>query len=315
MKNSSAFHFNECGFSAHIPSNKYVLNQLFACVVYGLLFIPTVLLNGISIFIILKCSQLKEKVCYFTILMQSAVDLTTGVITLPILTAHVLFKDVIHVENKVLCSLNFSFGHFLLTLSVFTLCVLSFERYMGVVHPFIHHTSVTKKRIMKYQCRSVLLTLLFYGMVINMDSGDFHTILFFLDVLIPLVFLLYIYTKIFITTRKSLSIGNRPGDNATQPGMSEMKRKRRFLRELNLEKSCFLVTYTFGLCFLPSMVLALAIDFLDGKTAEILWSWTTALSVLNSSLNSIIFFWSNAMLRKEAKKVLKICCSKSSPSS
>ena len=66
--------------------------------------------------------------------MQSAVDLTTGVITLPILTAHVLFKDVIHVENKVLFLLNFSFGHFSLTLSVFTLCVLSFERYMGVVH-------------------------------------------------------------------------------------------------------------------------------------------------------------------------------------
>ena len=130
-----------------------------------------------------------------------------------------------------------------------------------------------------------MLTLLFYGIVINMDSGDFHTILFFLDVLIPLVFLLYIYTKIFITTRKSLSIGNIPADNATQPGMSEMKRKRRFLRELKLAKSCFLVTYTFGLCFLPSMVLALAIDFLDGKTAGILWSWTTALSVLNSSLN------------------------------
>ena len=39
MKNSSAFHFNECGFSAHIPSNKYVLNQLFACVVYAWLVI------------------------------------------------------------------------------------------------------------------------------------------------------------------------------------------------------------------------------------------------------------------------------------
>ena len=148
MKNSSATQFNECGFSADIPSNKYVLNQLFACAVYGLLFIPTVLLNGISIYTIRKCSQLKEKVSYFTILIQSTVDFITGVITLPLLTAHVLLKDVIRIENRVICWLNFNLAYFPITLSVFTLCLLSFERYMGVVHPLIHRTKVTKKRIM-----------------------------------------------------------------------------------------------------------------------------------------------------------------------
>ena len=307
--NSSAFHSYECGFSAHIPSNKYVINQVFACVVYGLLFIPTVLLNGISIFTILKCSQLKEKVSYFSILMQSAVDLITGVITLPIFTAYVLLKDVIHVKNMVLCWLTFTLGLFPILLSVWTLCVLSFERYMGVVHPFVHRTKVTKKRIFIFECFVGLLILVYVLITPTNPSGVFDTIVYFAIFFIPLLLIVYSYTRIFIAARKSLSSGNRPGDGAAQADMSEMKRKRRFLRELKLAKSCFLVTCTFGLSFVPFMVLSLMLNFLDQETITMLFSWAMAVAALNSSLNSVIFFWSKAMLRKEAIKVLKICCS------
>ena len=305
--NSSAFHFDDCGFSAHIPSNKYVINQVFACVVYGLLFIPTVLLNGISIFTILKCSQLKEKVSYFAILMPSAVDLITGVITLPIITAHLLLKDVIHVKNMVLCWLTFSLGIFPILLSVWTLCVLSFERYMGVVHPFVHRTKVTKKRIFIFECSVGLLTLVYALSTPSNPSGVFDTIVYFAIFFIPLLLIVYSYTKIFIAARKSLFSGNRPGDGPA--AQAEMKRKRRFLRELKLAKSCFLVTCTFGLCFVPFMALSLMINFLDQETMTMLFSWAMAIAALNSSLNSVIFFWSKAMLRKEAMKVLKICCS------
>ena len=310
MKNSSATHFNGCGFSADIPSTNYVLNQQFACVVYGLLFIPTVLLNGISIFTFFKCSQLREKVSYFTILMQSAVDLITGVITLPILTAHVLLKDVIRIENGVICWLNITLAYFPITLSVFTLCLLSFERYMGVVHPLIHHAQVTKKRIMISECCAALLMLIFFVIkaILN-NSDEFNKTVFFVDEIIPVLFLIYVYTRIFITARKSLSLGDRLRDTPAQGPIEEMKRKRRFLRDLKLAKSCFLVTCIFCLCFLPSMVPLPEIHYLDDETIEMLSSWAIALVVLNSSLNPIVFFWSQPMLRKEAIKVLKICCS------
>ncbi len=42
------------------------------------------------------------------------------------------------------------------------------------------------------------------------------------------------------------------------------------------------------------------------ETDLILWAWAYLLSSLNSCLNSLIFFWFKPMLRKEAKKVLKI---------
>ena len=90
-------------------------------------------------------------VSYFTILNLSAVDLITGFITLPLQTAHVLVKDVIHVENKMICWTLLRLGLYPPMLSVVTLCVLSFERYMGVVHPFLHRTQVTKKRIVTFE--------------------------------------------------------------------------------------------------------------------------------------------------------------------
>ena len=305
MKNLSAFHPDECGFSAHIPSDKYVIIQASACVVYVLLSIPTVLLNAISIFTIQKCSQLKAKVCYFTILIQSAIDLTAGVISLPLQTAHILLKDVFHVENKVICWLNFTISYFLISLSVLTLCALSFDRYMGVVHPITHRNQVTKGRIAKYECCAGLLILVVIFSMPESVSDIIELMFMLAEALISLVFLVYAYTRIFITARNSLFSANRPGDAAAQPDMSEMKRKRRFRRELKLAKCCFMVVCTFALCYLPLMVLLLTINVLNAETAEMLWSWALCLSFLNCTLNSIIFFWSNAMLRKEAIKVLK----------
>jgi hypothetical protein len=179
---------------------------------------------------------------------------------------------------------------------------------MGVVHPFVHRTKVTKKRIFIFECSVGLLTLVYALSTPSKPSGVFDTIVYFAIFFIPLLLIVYSYTRIFIAARKSLFSGNRPGDGPA--AQAEMKRKRRFLRELKLAKSCFLVTCTFGLCFVPFMVLSLMLNFLDQETMTMLFSWAMAIAALNScSLNSVIFFWSKAMLRKEAMKVLKICCS------
>ncbi len=68
-----------CRFTDEVPSNMLVTNTLIACSLYGLIFVPVVLLNGISILTILRSSQLKQKVCYFVILLQSIVDFIFGV--------------------------------------------------------------------------------------------------------------------------------------------------------------------------------------------------------------------------------------------
>jgi Na+/melibiose symporter-like transporter len=70
-----------------------------------------------------------------------------------------------------------------------------------------------------------------------------------------LLFIIFVYMSIFLTARKRLNPRNRPGVAALKDD-SQTKLKIRFIRELKLAKSCFLVVCTFGFCFLPSMILA-----------------------------------------------------------
>ena len=307
MRNSSVFHPDNCGFSVHIPSDKYVANQASACVVYIILFIPTVLLNGISIFVIQKSSQLKEKPCYFVIRIQSAIDVAIGVLSLPLHATHILLKDIVHVENRLICWINFMVSYFLVSFSLLTLCGLSFERYLGVVHPFVHRTHVTKKRILKYECCAGFLILAALFIMPESVSDVFELMFMFAEALFSLVLLVFVYTRIFITARKSIRSVNGPVGNAVADNSGKSS-KGSFLKEVKLAKSCFLVVCTFGLCYLPLMALLLSLNALNAEMLEMLWSWALCLSFLNSSLNSIIFFWSKKQLRKEVKKLLG--CSK-----
>ncbi len=65
-------------------SKSFVINKIVLCVFNGVLLLSTTLLNSVAILTISKCSQLKEKLCYFLVLLQSAIDFLGGVINQPL---------------------------------------------------------------------------------------------------------------------------------------------------------------------------------------------------------------------------------------
>ena len=310
MKNCSIF-TSTYVVNLHItefPSSGYIINQIMVCVVICLLVFPTVILNSLSILTISKCPQLEGKVCYYLILVQSVVDLTVGVITAPVFTAFIIVFYILGNVNCVLYMLNYTLAYLPMGLSLVTLCALSFERYMGVLHPMIHRTKVTKKKLSSVVfCATFLIVFLLPGTFIASAYVFDWTCISF--VFICITFITFAYTRIFIAARNSLRSKNKPGDCANEQNSDKLSRKRRFLKELKLARSCFLVVCTFGLCFLPvillSSPLAAVLQGGEGYLARIVWLWTIPAGVLNASLNSIIFFWSRPMLRIEAKKVLK----------
>ena len=66
------------------PSKGYKLAQIALLVINIILLLSTISLNGISIITIRKSSQLRSKVCYFVILLQSIFDLCVGLLTIPL---------------------------------------------------------------------------------------------------------------------------------------------------------------------------------------------------------------------------------------
>ena len=74
-----------------------------------------------------------------------------------------------------------------------------------------------------------------------------------------------------------------------------------------LAKSCYLSVVCFLVCFLGGIAMSLPFN-LSRFSWQVFRSWTATLIILNSSINSLIFFWNSSLLRNEAKKVPKNLC-------
>ena len=128
------------------PEDKYERYRIALLVVNCILFFSTISLNAISIITIRRSSQLRNKVCYFVILLQSVVDISVGGLGIPLTIYYVIspYLDPVHCAFIIFAHrITFSSCG----LSMIVLSAMTLERYMGVLHPYYYQAKVTKKRI------------------------------------------------------------------------------------------------------------------------------------------------------------------------
>lgn len=280
------------------PSREYVINQIVVCAANCVLVLPTILLNGISALTIRKSSQLRERVCYFLIFIQAMVDLAVGSVSLPLET-FTRAREILGTAN---CVTNFALSTIALMpygLVMATTCALTFERYMGILHPIIHRTHLTKKRFFIYICCCAVALLILVPL--GVASKKAYKIIGVAVISIPLVFNAFVYTKIYLAGRKALHASDKTFTDLSK----ELARKKHLLKELKLAKSCALVVFTFYMCFLHAPILNFIFVNAEPAKFRAAQSWAGTICALNSSLNSLIFFWRSPLLRKEA---LNVCC-------
>ena len=91
--------------------------------------------------------------------------------------------------------------------------------------------------------------------------------------------------------------------NPSNQTLSNKKSEQEFLMKFKLAKSCLIVVVcSFTSFVLPTVFQPLQLSELDQIFLD---AWFTVLVLSNSTLDSLIFFWKNNMLRNEAKKILK----------
>ena len=268
----------------------------------GLLIIPTILLNITAAKTILKSSKLKEKPCFFLILVQSVLDTAVGAIVLPLYTFG-LATQAAGVPNCWVTFLGLVITLIFSICSYVTLIVMTFERYMGIFHPLIHRTKVTKRRLLKS-----IIFLSPVAFILNIASNMFakgeYNIIGDLITLIFVAFTAFVYTRIFAFARKRFRVSKRARDGEAKPTSSEKKENRKFLQETKLAKSCFLVVACSMICYFPTSFTFLY-DDMDIFTMNVFLAFLLTIVLLNSSLNSIIFFWRNPILRRNVKSNLR----------
>ena len=288
-----------------LPDDRSVILYVFALVTNVCLILSSLFFNGITVAAIWNSRKLREIKSNFLIMIQSMVDLANGIFFMT-LSAVVLGCDLSGTTSCAITFLAKIVGSLMFFYSMAAMSMINFERYFGVLYPFVHHTKVTKKRLLKcFIVISSLETLLYLGG--NIFIGDkMNKLVYTVNLLSFLFVTAFVHSRIFwvAVNNKQSSASSCGTYNAS--GTKNMERKARFMKQMKIVKSCFLVVFTSYVCCLPIIImfgglLNAEVNFL----VKTLRKFSSLLLMLNSSLNSVIFFWHNAVLRKEGVTLIR----------
>jgi hypothetical protein len=198
----------------------------------------------------------------------------------------------------------FEFATFLtVSMSVMTLLVLNIERYLCVLHPFYHRIKVTKSRLLKVVVALWVLPILKRSSYLIF--GKIMKKIMSFTIGITVLSTLYIYASICVEIRRRPRLtetGEREGRSTDARNIAGRMHQTQDLQNMKMTKSCAIVVGLSVACNLP-IAFTHALPSTNLSTLLSLWSMTVLFSA--SSFNSLVFFWSSPMLRKEAKKLFQ----------
>ncbi len=289
------------------PSSSSVIPHIIALVFNVCLIFSTVFLNGITVTAIWKSRLLKERVSNFTVLIQSIVDLANGIFFMTMSSA-LLVADIMRSPSCITFFITRNVGFLIFFYSMTALAMMSCERYKGVLYPFVHRAKVTNTKLLKcFISVCSLQTVIFVTGFTLLKREKVARAFFATNVLVFLAFTVFVYTRIFCFRIKNNTFlaGREVVDVASMHGGATVSKKARFLKELKIAKSCFIVVLSSLVCCLPPIIILALLSPERSFLLITVKKFSYILSMLNSTMNSLIFFWRNKELRNEALKQMR----------
>ena len=263
-----------------------------------------IFLNSVVIISLWRSTQLRKKICYFTIFLLSCFDLAVVAIIHPVLIwwtiVHFLdnHKELHHALSLFLSMLFH--GH-----SVLALLTLNLERYLALNYPFFHHKSVTKRRVLLFLAvicffDTILTALTFKNLVIN-----YHVVVLIKMSNFVLIFVLLTFKILNVAVTKA-----RYAVPDTE-NTSEVGTKFQGGSILKKFSTCYLAVLFCFICYIPVIIYcSVCVGYWHpkGQNCDKKYEqWLSTIFSMNSTFNCLIFFWRNSALRHEGMKVIKRC--------
>ena len=275
----------------------YFINLIFIFAVNVFFFFSGICLNSLVILSFWRSVQLRNKLCYFMIMVLSCCDLLTVLTNNPLMALiSMLWLTGKLDANARWAYISLSSTGIFLGFSYFALGVMNFDRYLATSYPIFHRTSVTKGRLL-----TLLATLIIVQINLNAMSVYDFVISFQVNTLIICILffpaMLFINYKLFLVVRKSRK----------NKRISPVIKKTFSLKNIS---SCLLAVACVVVISIPAGVyIGLTIHSpettytLDNANLALLWARTIA--SMNGTFNCLIFYWKNKVLCTERWKVLK----------
>ena len=262
----------------------FILNVLF--------FVSGVCLNSLVILSFWRSSQLRKKLCYFTIMILSCCDLLAVLTNNPLVAVIAMLWLTGKLDGYPKWAvISLSLSSFSLVISLVALLVMNFNRYLATYYAIFHRTSVTKGKLLTL---FVILSILELILGLIPVKDEILTLLVLITLFPPMLFINY---KLFIIARKS------PRNNRISP---ELK-KTLSLKNIS---SCLLAVACILVLSIPAAVyIGLGINSKETTTlsanANIARFWNRTFFSMNFTFSCLIFYWKDKILRTEGMKLIK----------
>ena len=261
--------------------------------------------NGFVVFLVAKNHRLHSSANWF-VLSLAVADFWVGVAVFP--SSYFCNYSPEWCIFKVQMALYWFFLHS----SVTNLCVLTWDRYIAIVHPFKYNTSMTVRRpgmvifVAWLVPFAISLSRLLVTFVTNSDTA--LTVLHLTGVsafdIISCVLLFYAVVRILVVARAqsnqelAMEMQVQPSHSSAEQATSRPRRQRNTALFI-----IALVLFFLG-CYIVVTFLVLCITF-SCKVSDEAGLIVTSLLVLNSAVNPLVY----ALLKRDIKlEIIKLIC-------
>ncbi|ELU17668.1 hypothetical protein CAPTEDRAFT_193582 [Capitella teleta] len=288
--------------------------------------------NGVTLYVFVKGKKFSKSVGGMLVINQTAVDLFCSFV---IIITHGYKMRPVEIYKKGLPELLCFFIHaevllyMSLTASIYSLVLITLERYLMVLHPVVHRNSFTKRRALALVVISWILGSLhpIFGNVFTTYVNDqgvcrvhdwgsrkgkgTSNIIFFVDTyILPMLLFILAYVRIWwILVRKKFKVGQASSieNGAASGNEQEDKQPKRKLTktQINFTKTLILIVMAFIILWMPVEIQAMRFNLvLKIPTALDLRIYKIALflSFINCVINPVIYAFQLENFKKATMK-------------
>lgn len=196
----------------------------------------------------------------------------------------------------------FYLSHVFVYCSVFNLCIVTAERYIGVVFCLRYYAILPKERFVKLVAAAWLVSFLL-SIPYAIDNSAFQTVgkvIMILTFSFVLAFLIYCNIRMFFISRGHKKQVNTQAQAVQQ---NAVENQRRFRGAVTV----FYILLTVITCYVPFIVTRIVKAFADEDTLGTLVlviPWTTSFYMMYCGISPFVYFFRRRELRRYSKKLL-----------
>ena len=309
--------------STNLTNEEYEDNVIptdYQNIAFGLIAMVGIVGNAVVIFVIIRSVSMREKFTNILILNQSSIDLATSLVLLLTKTLPISKTNLSGLGGDILCRfwLNEMPLWSLMVSSSYSLMAITFERYLGIVHPLLHYTSFTKRHVVLLAIAAwfpgpILMSCFWVPTYAIVNGRCYSTasydsplwkhvrgvLLFFFEYLIPIAVFIICYCRMLYSLRSQVQPESTA--NGLESSAPNARAKRNVLKTLLLVVVAYLVCNSFNQITFLAYNFGAPLDF-----TSYYYSFTVIAMFSNSCINPFVYALQYRPYQNELRKVF--CC-------